>query len=104
MPPWLYAVPLILAICLPPLCIVFEMFDEGYNYFIFDLIIMGSAVVWACICMGVNEFFSGSITKKRLKKFAKGSTEYRRMIYSIVEVHNQMFPEDKVSVDELLKC
>ena len=80
------------------------MFDEE-GFIIFELIIIGSVVVWMCICGGVNHIFSGSITKKRLREFVNEWSGDRTMIYYIVEEHNHhmRFSKDKVSVDELLK-
>ena len=104
-PPWVYVGPVVLGLfLLPPLCIVSEMFDEGDNYIIFDFIMMGSGVVWAYICLGVNKFFGGSMAKKRLREFVNEWSGDRTMIYYIVEEHNHRmrFSEDKVSVDELL--
>lgn len=77
------------------------MFDEE-GFIIFDLIIMGSGVVWAYICLGVNKFFGGSMAKKRLREFVNEWSGDRTMIYYIVEEHNHRmrFSEDKVSVDE----
>ena len=101
--PLLYVGPLILSMLLPLLLLLFDIYEGDFDAFIYPLIIEGCALGWFYICSGINRFIYGSMSKKRLKKFAEEWTGDRTIIHYIVEEHNSKmkFPKDKVSVDEL---